>query len=299
MEAWPLFGLELRCRGAVLRPVREADLPHLAAIVPDDHEHNPRAERFGWQSEREHHERVLVYQQYWRTMGTWSPSSWDLAFAVQHDGELVGVQSLEAEHFPDLRTVDSGSWLVPEVRGRGQPGLARRVPAHRVPAERGEPDQHAHRGGRADPPPAHGRAMAGVRAGRGGHSARLGRLRAVVRGGVTRIVIDHPGAIVVRPDGDIHTGVLVLAGSSGRVDRDRALLLARHGVLAASTRWRGAAIPGPTQRWARWCGPRWCGPSGSAKPRPNRNRPVKNRPVKNRPAWNRPVRHRWRRRTPQ
>jgi RimJ/RimL family protein N-acetyltransferase len=119
MEAWPLFGLELRCRGAVLRPVREADLPHLAATVPDDHEHNPRAERFGWQSEREHHERVLVYQQYWRTMGTWSPSSWDLAFAVQHDGELVGVQSLEAEHFPDLRTVDSGSWLVPEVRGRG------------------------------------------------------------------------------------------------------------------------------------------------------------------------------------
>jgi RimJ/RimL family protein N-acetyltransferase len=119
MEAWPLFGLELRCRGVTLRPVREADLDDLAARLPDDHEHNPRAERFDWQSEREHRARVLVYQQYWRTMGTWSPTSWDLAFAVEHDGELVGVQSFEAEEFPRLRTVDSGSWLVPEVRGRG------------------------------------------------------------------------------------------------------------------------------------------------------------------------------------
>ena len=38
--------------------------------------------------------------------------------------------------------------------------------------------------------------------------------------------------------------MLVLAGSSGRVDRDRADLLARHGALALSIRWFG----GPGQR---------------------------------------------------
>ncbi|MGH3302281.1 MAG: hypothetical protein ACRDOK_11465, partial [Streptosporangiaceae bacterium] len=37
MPAWPLFGLRLHCRGVVLRPVTEADLPHLAAIQPDDY----------------------------------------------------------------------------------------------------------------------------------------------------------------------------------------------------------------------------------------------------------------------
>src|SRR3954453_10356268 len=41
---WPLFGLRLTCGGVALRPAREEDLPHLAAIQPDDYEHDPRAE---------------------------------------------------------------------------------------------------------------------------------------------------------------------------------------------------------------------------------------------------------------
>src|SRR3954465_1098391 len=41
---WPLFGLRLTCGGVPLRPAREEDLPHLAAIQPDDYEHDPRAE---------------------------------------------------------------------------------------------------------------------------------------------------------------------------------------------------------------------------------------------------------------
>jgi hypothetical protein len=43
------------------------------------------------------------------------------------------------------------------------------------------------------------------------------------------------------------TGVLVLAGSSGRVDEDRAQLLSDHGALALAIRWFGGAgqQPGP------------------------------------------------------
>jgi len=116
--AWPLFDLRLRCRMAYLRPVRESDLPLLASIQPDDYEHDPRAEILPGLDLAQNRER-LVYQDYWRAMGTWSRSSWTLPFAVECDGAVVGIQSIEADRFPTLRTVDSGSWLVPSARGRG------------------------------------------------------------------------------------------------------------------------------------------------------------------------------------
>jgi RimJ/RimL family protein N-acetyltransferase len=117
-SAWPLFDLRIRCGPAALRPIEESDLPLLASIQPDDYEHNPRAEMLPGLDLAQNRER-LVYQDYWRAMGTWSPSSWTLQFAVEHSGAVVGMQSLEAEGFPTLRTVDSGSWLIPSARGRG------------------------------------------------------------------------------------------------------------------------------------------------------------------------------------
>jgi hypothetical protein len=47
--------------------------------------------------------------------------------AVEYAGDVVGVQSLEADYFATLRTVDSGSWLVPAVRGAAE----RRTPVRR------------------------------------------------------------------------------------------------------------------------------------------------------------------------
>ncbi len=127
MTTWPLFDLRIRCRDVELRAIRESDLPRLAAIQPDDYEHNPGAEMLSGLDVRQNRSR-LVYQDFWRSLGTWSPSSWCLDLAVEHDGTVIGVQSLEAEHFPALRTVDSGSWLVRTVRGRGL-GVAMRMAA--------------------------------------------------------------------------------------------------------------------------------------------------------------------------
>ena len=124
-EYWPLFGLRLSCRDVVLRPMREDDLPHLAAVLPDDVGHDPRLARYPSQSPAEN-ERRLFCQGYWKALGTWHPESWDLPFVVSYDGALVGVQTLEGENFPALRTVDSASWLVPWVRGRGV-GVAMRT----------------------------------------------------------------------------------------------------------------------------------------------------------------------------
>lgn len=125
MAHWPMFGLRLGSGDVRLRPVREPDLPHLAAVQPDDAEHDPRPGVLPWQTPAEHRRRLL-HQGYWRALGTWSPSSWCLDLAVEVAGAVVGVQSLEAEDFPVLRTVDSHSWLVPAVRGRGV-GVAMRT----------------------------------------------------------------------------------------------------------------------------------------------------------------------------
>lgn len=115
---WPLFDIRLEHGDVALRPMREADLPLLASIQPDDYEHDPRAEVFAGLDAAQHRAR-LVHQDYWRSMGTWSPDCWALPFVVEHDGATVGMQALEAESFGSARTVDSGSWLVPAARGRG------------------------------------------------------------------------------------------------------------------------------------------------------------------------------------
>jgi RimJ/RimL family protein N-acetyltransferase len=122
---WPLFDLRLHCRGVRLRALREADLPYLASVLPDDVGHDPRLELFASLSDPEN-ERRLFWQSYWRALGGWSPSSWVLHLAVEHEGAPVGVQTLEGEDFPRLRTVDSASWLVPGARGRGI-GVAMRI----------------------------------------------------------------------------------------------------------------------------------------------------------------------------
>ena len=115
---WPLFDLRLRYRDVLLRAVREADLPHLCAVLPPDVGHDPRLPLFEHQTLLEN-ERRLLCMGYWKALGTWSPGSWELHLAVEHDGAVIGVQTLEGENFPALRTVDSASWLVPAVRGRG------------------------------------------------------------------------------------------------------------------------------------------------------------------------------------
>ena len=125
MPGWPLFGLRLRCRGAELRLASETDLPRLVAIHPDDKERNPKSEMFACLDEEQNRAR-LICQTVWRALGTWATTEWCLHMAVVVNGTVVGIQSLEGTDFPTLRTVDSSSWLVPEVRGQGI-GVAMRM----------------------------------------------------------------------------------------------------------------------------------------------------------------------------
>lgn len=125
---WPLFDLRLTSSlsglsgglpsALVLRPMVEADLATVADLLPDDLDLNPAATTYPG-LDTATGRKVVVHQEYWRRWGSWSIASWALTFVVEVDGRAVGTQTLEGEDFPVLRTVDSASWLVPEVRGRG------------------------------------------------------------------------------------------------------------------------------------------------------------------------------------
>lgn len=115
---WPFFDLRIASGPVLLRGVTDADLDPLLAVLPDDLEHDPRSERFAELGPRADHHRLMTAG-VWRHRGTWSPASWCLELAVEVDGAVVGVQGLEGDDFPLLRTVDSFSWLGRQARGRG------------------------------------------------------------------------------------------------------------------------------------------------------------------------------------
>ena len=123
---WPIFGLRIEIDAILLRHVRETDLPTLAAVQPDDYEHDPGPESFVGVNLAEHRRR-LCYQGYWQSVGNWSPQSWSMHFLVESGGQFLGVQSLEADRFATLRTVDSGSWLMNAARGQGIGKMMRRA----------------------------------------------------------------------------------------------------------------------------------------------------------------------------
>ena len=120
---WPLFGLRLGTAQLELRPARESDALALAARVPDDLELDPGATRYA--VDEPLNRRAAILQGWWRALGTWTPDKWILCFAVVHDGDLVGSQTLEGPGFRSTRTVDTASWLVPDARWRGWGAQAR------------------------------------------------------------------------------------------------------------------------------------------------------------------------------
>lgn len=58
-------------------------------------------------------------------------------------------------------------------------------------------------------------------------------------GGVIRVELGDPEGVRWVPEQRVGAGALVLAGSSGRIDEERAKLFASHGCVAESIRWFG------------------------------------------------------------
>jgi RimJ/RimL family protein N-acetyltransferase len=115
---WAVTALRLRIGELTLRPVVEADLDTLGALLPADVELDPSVPRpFGLEPTGAR--AVVIRQEYWRRLGSWTPAGWILEFVVLRGGEVVGTQTLEARDFAVLRTVETASWLATDVRGQG------------------------------------------------------------------------------------------------------------------------------------------------------------------------------------
>lgn len=96
----------------------EADLAAIADLLPDDAEQDPGAAAYDFGDVRISRG-IVSHQDYWTTYGTWRPCAWRLGFVVRVAGEIVGAQELEGNDFLTLLTVDTFSFLIPAVRGRG------------------------------------------------------------------------------------------------------------------------------------------------------------------------------------
>ena len=105
---WPLLDLRVTVGDLELAPLVEADLAEVVQRLPADLELNPAATRFA--VDEATHRGVVVHQEYWRSYGTWTTQAWRFHLAVRRDGELLGLQELEGNEFPRLRTVDTSSW---------------------------------------------------------------------------------------------------------------------------------------------------------------------------------------------
>ncbi len=117
---WPLFNLRIRTERLVLRLPTDDDLVELAALARAGI-HPPDEMPFAipWSTlPSPEFERGFV-QYHWLQRATWTPQRWELVLAVEHDGQLIGSQGIEARDFAILRTVATGSWLGQAFQRRG------------------------------------------------------------------------------------------------------------------------------------------------------------------------------------
>jgi RimJ/RimL family protein N-acetyltransferase len=118
--AWPLFDLRVVTPRVELRPPDEATAFALIELA-DRGIHEPGFMPFlhPWTTLASPARERQSFQFYARCWAEWQPERWNLPFSVWADGELVGVQGIEAQDFALRRTFSSGSWLGLEHQGRG------------------------------------------------------------------------------------------------------------------------------------------------------------------------------------
>ena len=117
---WPLFDLVVRTPRLVIRLPREEEFGELLAVIGAGIHHpdtmpftTPFTDRPSPARERE------SAQWWWRQRAEWAAEKWNLTGAVFVDGQVVGVQDMNAEHFATLRSVHTGSWLGLAHQGQG------------------------------------------------------------------------------------------------------------------------------------------------------------------------------------
>jgi RimJ/RimL family protein N-acetyltransferase len=117
---WPIFGLRVTTPRLELRPVDpELAFDVLALAAKGIHDPSWMPFTMPWTDAEPVAMAQGGLQFIWRCWAEWSVTSWRLPWAVVVDGELVGIQDVNAVDFVARRTVVTGSWLGLAHQGRG------------------------------------------------------------------------------------------------------------------------------------------------------------------------------------
>lgn len=112
IEFWPFFGLRITTPRLELRYPTDADLVDLVTVAQHGvHDESTMPFTTPWTDKPSPRFEREAMQHFWRSRSDFSPRQWDLLFAVVFEGEVVGVQNLNASDFPRMRTIETGSWL--------------------------------------------------------------------------------------------------------------------------------------------------------------------------------------------
>jgi RimJ/RimL family protein N-acetyltransferase len=117
---WPPFDLEVRTPRLAMLPITDTRAVELAALAARGI-HDPSQMPFGmpWTRAPSPELERNALRFWWRCRAEMSPERWNLNFAIEVDGEIVGSSGLMADDFGRMRSFETGSWLGREHQGRG------------------------------------------------------------------------------------------------------------------------------------------------------------------------------------
>ena len=118
--AFPPFGLRIEAGPLVLRPITDDVLPELIDLALGGI-HDPGMMPFyvPWTDAPPDRLPLNFTQYHWGVRASWSPEHWDLSFAVEYEGRVVGCQGFATANYAVTRTGETGSWLGLQHHGLG------------------------------------------------------------------------------------------------------------------------------------------------------------------------------------
>lgn len=133
-EIFPPFGLLITSGPVELRVLRDDDLPELVDLVAGGIQppEQPMPFLSDWHQQpfapgAPNGFPTTSLAWWWTQRARFAPDHWRLALTVRRDGELVGMQDLNARNFALTRHVETGSWLGLAHQGRGTGTLMRQL----------------------------------------------------------------------------------------------------------------------------------------------------------------------------
>lgn len=119
-ELWPPFALTLSTPRLTLRPIRDEDIPAVAAAALSGiHPAGKMPFSSPWTEAGPEELPANSARHIWTTRAECTKDKWSLQLGVWHGDDLIGCQDLGATGFGDLKTVTSGSWLRQSAQGQG------------------------------------------------------------------------------------------------------------------------------------------------------------------------------------